>query len=177
MHFNRLLTETHTLRNAFHEILSVLSSSDDHNQQLSFVQLQNYLSAFVEINVRFKSLDMSSKSVSLRANSEPAVDSHRALLVNHHQNLPSRSATSPLPQVADSSSICSNEEPNSIDIGKSWKFANIIHTRFHMSLIASNSKVILCYNNQNHCLHFILITGQFQDEIRWNHDPINDVLW
>jgi hypothetical protein len=63
------------------------------------------------------------------------------------------------------------------DIGKNWKFANIIHTRFHMSLIASNTNEIVCYNNQNHFLHFLLLTGQFLGNIKWNYKPIIDILW
>jgi hypothetical protein len=70
-----------------------------------------------------------------------------------------------------------SNQPQMNDIGKNWKFANIIHTRFHMSLIASNTNEIVCYNNQNHFLHFLLLTGQFLGNIKWNYKPIIDILW
>jgi hypothetical protein len=91
------------------------------------------------------------------------------------RSLSTRSSFSTIPQITISSSFYSNDDI--IDIGKSWKFANIIHTRFEISLIASNAHEIVCYNNRNNFLHFLLITGQFQGNIKWKYDPIIDILW
>ena len=128
-----------------------MSTSDEQSQQLLFDKLQISLSTFVQINLRLKSLNASSKE-------------------NHEKSISNVSDVSPL--------VCSNVDLNNItDIGKCWKFANIIHTRFQISLIASDSNAILCYNNQKHVLHAILLAGQFQGDIRWKYGSIVDMLW
>jgi hypothetical protein len=144
--------EIQTIQNEFCDILSLISSSDDPTRQLLFVKLQNYLSNFVDIHFRFKSFNFS---------------------IRENQSI--ESTISNIPQITISSSFDRHEEI--LDIDKSWKFANIIHTRFHMSLIASNKDEIVCYNNQNSFLHFILITGQFLGNIKWNYKSIIDILW
>ncbi|CAF1259592.1 unnamed protein product [Adineta ricciae] len=147
----KLLIEIETLQNEYYDILSRISTSDEQGQQRLFEKLQTSLSTFVQINLRLKSLNSSSK------------EKHEKSISN-------------VPDV--SPSVCSNVDLNNItDIGKCWKFANIIHTRFQISLIASNSHVILCYNNQKHVLHAILLAGQFQGDIRWKYGPIVDLLW
>lgn len=144
--------EIQRLQNEFYELLSTISSSDDSTKQLLFIKLQNNLSNFVDINFRFKSIDCSIKEI------------------NNNTKQSTKSLELPI-----SSSFYSTDDIN--NIGKYWKFANIIHTRFEMSLIASNSHEILCYNNQNNFFHCLLITGQFQRNIKWKYNPIIDILW
>jgi hypothetical protein len=173
--------EIQTLQNEFYDILLIISSSDDQNKQLLFVKLQNYLSTFVEINFRFKSINLPTKEIdsNIINNSKPSTNNLELPIIKSNRiNLSTTSSLSNIPQITISSSFYSNDDINDhIDIGKSWKFANIIHTRFEMSLIASNSHVIICYNNRNRLLHFILITGQFQGNIKWKYEPIIDILW
>lgn len=132
-----LSQEIDHLETDFHNLLSLIPSSDDSTKRLLFIQLQNHLSNLLNIHVCFKSFSRSTN----------------------------------LPQITISPPGDSN------DIGKCWKFANIIPTRFAMSFIASNAREVLCYNTQNHFLHFILITGQSLENIKWNFNPIVDLLW
>ena len=157
---NHFLMEIQSLQNEFYEILVVISSSDDSMKQLLFVKLQNYLSNFMEINFRFKSFDLLNR---------------RDIPLNNVEQCERRLSTISLLSTIPQITISSSDEM--IDNGKNWKFANIIHTRFQMSLIASNARDILCYNNQNYFLHFLLITGQFQGNIKWNFKSIIDMLW
>jgi hypothetical protein len=169
-----LLTEIQTLQNEFYNILLIVSSSDDQNKRLLFTKLQSYLSVFVEINLRFKSFDLSIEDI----HSKQSANTFQLPSAKCDQGLSTTSSFSTIPQITISSSFYSNDDiNNNIDIGKSWKFSNIIHTRFKMSLIASNSHMVICYNNQSNFLHFILVTGQFQGNIKWKHDSIIDILW
>jgi len=165
--------EIQRLQNEFYDILLTISSPDDPTKQLLFVKLQNYLSNFVDINFRFKSIDFSTKDID--SNTKQSTKTVELTTGKCDRSLSMTSSLSNIPQITISSSFYSNDDI--IDIGKCWKFANIIHTRFEMSLIASNAHEIICYNNKNHFLHFLLITGQFQGNIKWNHNPIIDILW
>ena len=163
--------EIQTLQNEFYNILLIISSSDDQTKQLLFIKLQNSLSDFVEINLRFKSFDLPTKEITL-------TNPRELPIVKCDKNLSETNSFSNIPQIIISPSFCSNDDiNNNIDLGKSWKFATIIHTRFEASLIASNSHMIICYNNQNKFLHFILVTGQFQGNVKWKYDSIIDILW
>jgi hypothetical protein len=163
--------EIQTLQNEYYNILLIISSSDDQTKQLLFVKLQNYLSDFVEINLRFKSFDLPTKEIT-------STNPRELPIVKGDTNLSETNSFSNIPQIIISPSFCSNDDiNNNIDLGKSWKFATIIHTRFEMSLIASNSHMIICYNNRNNFLHFILVTGQFQGNVKWKYDSIIDILW
>jgi hypothetical protein len=166
--------EIQTLQNEFYDILLIISSSDDPTKQLLFIKLQNNLSNFVDINFRFKSFDLSTKEIHLNTKQTIKI-LESPTVIKCDRSLSTISSFSNIPQITISSSFYSNDDI--IDIGKSWKFANIIHTRFEMSLIASNAHEIMCYNNQNHFLHFILITGQFQGNVKWKYNPIIDILW
>ncbi|UJR33394.1 hypothetical protein I4U23_020841 [Adineta vaga] len=181
IHLNYLLTEIQVLQNDFYETLSSISSSDDPpNEQLLFVKLQNYLSKFVQISFRFKSFNLSMKEMCPEPSRSNILDPPSSIISDRHSSKMSTSSHIPEIRISSSSSlsVCSTDDlNNNIDIGKYWKFANIIHTRFQISLIASNSHVILCYNNHNHFLHFILVTGQFQGDIKWKYEPIIDILW
>ena len=128
----------------------LIPSSDDSTKRLLFVQLQNHLSNLLNIHFRFQSF-------------------------NHSTVHRTNSSLSNIPQITISSP--GQFEQEKIDIGKCWKFANIIPTRFAMSFIASNAREVLCYNNQNHFLHLILITGQSLENIKWHFKPIIDLLW
>jgi hypothetical protein len=172
--------EIQTLQKKFDDLLIIIPSSNDQDKQLLFLKLQQYLSTFVEINLRFKSIGLSAKNIhsNMTNNSPQSSDTHELPTESCNRDLSIRNSFSNIPQITVSSSFYSNDDMNnSIDIGKSWKFANIIHTRFEMSLIASNSHMIICYNNQTNFLHFILITGQFQKNIKWKHQPIIDLVW
>jgi hypothetical protein len=165
--------EIQALQNEFYDILLTISSSNDSTKQLLFVKLQNNLSNFVDINFRFKSYDIPNKEIHL--NTKQSTKILESPTVKCDRSLSTISSFSNIPQITISSSFYSNDDI--IDIGKSWKFANIIHTRFEMSLIASNAHEIICYNNKNNFLHFILITGQFQGNVKWKYNPIIDILW
>ncbi|CAF4086240.1 unnamed protein product, partial [Rotaria sordida] len=162
---NKLLLEIQTLQNEFYNILLIISSSNDEKKQLLFIKLQNYLSNFLEINLRYKSSEMSTKEIHLN---------NSKLTKKFDQSLSTISCLSTKPSIILSSSFFSNDD---IDLGKNWKFAHIIHTRFQMSLISSDSYMIICYNNQNNFLHFIRISGQFQGNIKWKYEPIIDMHW
>ncbi|CAF0762035.1 unnamed protein product [Rotaria sordida] len=162
---NKLLLEIQTLQNEFYNILLIISSSNDEKKQLLFIKLQNYLSNFLEINLRYKSYEISTKEIHLN---------NSKLTKKFDQSLSTISCLSTKPSIILSSSFFSNDD---IDLGKNWKFAHIIHTRFQMSLISSDSYMIICYNNQNNFLHFIRISGQFQGNIKWKYEPIIDMHW
>ncbi|CAF4862084.1 unnamed protein product [Rotaria sp. Silwood1] len=174
---NNLLLEIQTLQNEFYNILLIISSSNDEKKQLLFNKLQDYLSNFVEINLRFKSYEISTKEIHLN-DSKQSINTFELLTKKFDESLSTISSLSNKPSIILSSSFFSNDDiNNNIDIGKNWKFSNIIHTRFQMSLIASNSHMIICYNNQNHFLHFIRIDGQFQENIKWKYESIIDIHW
>jgi len=169
--------EIQRLQNEFYDILLIISSSDDRKKQSLFIKLQNYLSNFVDIHFRFKSFDLPTKEIhsNIINKSKQSTNILELSTDKCDRSLSTISSFSNIPQITISSSFYSNDDI--IDIGKCWKFANIIHTRFEISLIASNSHEIICYNNQNHFLHFLLITGQFQGSIKWKYNPIIDILW
>ena len=158
----QLSSEIEHLETELHRLLPLINSSDDPSKQLLFVKLQTYLSNLLDIHFRFKSLTHSTTLPT-------------TLPVHRQRYFSTNSSLSNLPLITISSPSDVGHEL--IDIGKCWKFANIIPTRFPMSLIASNAREVLCYNNQNHFLHVILITGQALENIKWHFDFIVDLLW
>ena len=166
--------EIRILQNEFYNILLIISSSDDETKQLLFLKLQNCLTNFVEINFRFKSFDFSSKE-----NSKQLTNALDLPTEKSDENISPTGSFTTIPQIIiQSPSFYSTDDINNhMDISKCWKFANIIHTRFEASLIASDSQTIICYNNQNKFLHSILITGQFQRNMKWKYNSIIDILW
>lgn len=148
----QLASEIDHIETDLHHLVPLISSSDDSTKRLLFVQLQNHLSNLLDIQFRFKSLT-----------------------IHRHRYLSTNSSLSNIPQITISTP--GQFEQEKIDVGKCWKFANIIPTRFAMSFIASNAREVLCYNNQNHFLHLILITGQSLENIKWHFKPIIDLLW
>ena len=162
------MTDARRLQSDLNHFLSTLSSSNEQNKQLLLHQLQSYLSKLFAMNVRFQSIDDSrdADSIDRRSVSSSSETTLNLARVDYDQ-----SSLTPIPSPTSiSSTSCT-------DLGKWWKFSNILRTRFEMSLIASNSQSILCYHQQTSLLHFILVTGQFQDNIRWKHESITDLLW
>ena len=156
--------EMQALQREFYDALLSITSSDDKAKPLIFDKLRNYLSNYIEINLRFQSFELSMKEISSKI-----INNSNLSTINHLSNKSS---------IEKSSSNYSNQNINKYsNIGKDWKFATIIRTRFEMSLLASNSHMIMCYNNHNNFLHFILITGQFQGNVKWKYAPIIDILW
>ncbi|CAF4482919.1 unnamed protein product [Rotaria socialis] len=177
---NDLLSEIKILENEFYNILSILYPSDDKNKQVLFSKLQSYLSNFVEINLRFKSLENSTKEIhSNTANDvEQSINAGELLIKKSNQSLSTITCTSNKSSIALSSSFFSNDDiDKSIDVGKNWKFANIIHTRFQISLIASSSQSIICYDNRNHFLNLLRTDGHYQQNLKWKYEPIVDLHW
>ncbi|CAF1488813.1 unnamed protein product [Rotaria magnacalcarata] len=176
---NDLLSEIKILENEFYNILLILYSSDDKNKQILFTKLQSYLSNFVEINLRFKSLENSTKEIhSNMANDvKQSINAGELLIEKSNQSLSKITCTSNKSSIVLSSSFFSNDDiDNNIDVGKNWKFANII-TRFQMSLIASSSENIICYDNRNHFLNLLRSDGHYQQNLKWKYEPIVDLHW
>ncbi|CAF3504123.1 unnamed protein product [Rotaria socialis] len=177
---NDLLSEIKILENEFYNILSILYPSDDKNKQVLFSKLQSYLSNFVEINLRFKSLENSTKEIhSNTANDvEQSINAGELLIKKSNQSLSTITCTSNKSSIVLSSSFFSNDDiDKNIDVGKNWKFANIIHTRFQISLIASSSQSIICYDNRNHFLNLLRTDGHYQQNLKWKYEPIVDLHW
>lgn len=170
---NDLLSNLQILQNEFYNISVIIPSSNDQNKQMLFKKLQNHLSTFVEINSQLNSLEKSIKDTNRQS-----INTLNLLAKKFDQSLSGISCLSNKSSVVLSSSFFSNDDiNNNNDIGRYWKFANIIHTRFLISLIASDSYIIICYNNRNNLLHFVRMDGQFKGNIKWEYETIVDLYW